>query len=492
MASARNLFAVLLAAPLMAAHNPVLPGDYPDPSVIRVGNDYWATATTSQWLPAFPILHSTDLQHWKIVSAVFPQKPAWAETNFWAPEIATDNGKFFVYYTARKVNGPLCVAVATAAAPVGPWADHGPLVCQEDGSIDAVPVTAEDGQRYLIWKEDGNSRRRPTPLWAQRLTADGTRLTGQPKELFHNDAGWEGAVVEGPFVLRREGWFYLFYSGAGCCGANCNYALGVARSRRLLGPWEKYPANPILAGNSTWKCPGHGSIVTTAGGRHFLLYHAYDALTSVFVGRQGMLDEVTWRPTGWPQINEGYGPGTEIGNALAPERDNFQGRQLAPEWQWPVTQTRPPAVENGRLVIAPGAIAARQARTASYTAEIVVDANSVGAGLAAWDSAGNAGGLSVAAGAVTLWRREKGIEKALAEAPAAVGSRIHLRMKASGGRRYEFSFAANGRTWTALPQGVDGDHLPPWDLGTRVALTCRGAAACRFDSLVITPGATID
>lgn len=294
MAFARfTVAAALLAVPLFAAHNPVLPGDYPDPPVIRVGKDYWATATTSQWLPALPVLHSTDLQNWKIVGHVLPRKPAWAATNFWAPEIAEDNGRFFVYNTAKKVGGPLCVAVATAPAPAGPWMDHGPLVCQEAGSIDAEPVTDENGDRYLVWKEDGNSRKQSTPLWAQRLSANGTKLTGEPRELFRNDTAWEGSVVEGPFVLRRGEWFYLFYSGAGCCGVGCNYALGVARSRKLLGPWEKYAANPILAGNNTWKCPGHGSIVTDFSGRTFLLYQAYDALTPIYVGRQGMLDEVT-------------------------------------------------------------------------------------------------------------------------------------------------------------------------------------------------------
>ena len=80
--------------------------------------------------------------------------------------------------------------------------------------------------------------------------------------------------MEGPFVLRHGDWFYLFYSGNGCCGVNCDYALGVARARTLFGPWEKDPSNPILAGNETWKCPGHGSIVQDERGRYFFLYHA--------------------------------------------------------------------------------------------------------------------------------------------------------------------------------------------------------------------------
>ena len=206
--------------------NPVIAGDHPDPSIVRVGNDYWATATTSQWAPVFPLLHSRDLVNWTVEAAVFTEPPAWSSGSYWAPEIAEDGGKFFVYYTARRKNGPLCVAVATAARPRGPWADHGPLVCQDAGSIDAAPITGEDGRRYLVWKEDGNSRKLPTPLWAQPLSADGTSLTGERREILRNEAPWEGHLVEGPFILRHGDWFYLFYSAGGCCGRTCDYRLG--------------------------------------------------------------------------------------------------------------------------------------------------------------------------------------------------------------------------------------------------------------------------
>src|SRR6266404_4055795 len=262
--------------------NPVLAGDYPDPSVIRVGREYWATATSSEWGPQFPILHSRDLVNWKIRGTVFPKRPAWAVGNFWAPEISEYRGRYYVYYVGRKKDGPLSVAVAVANEPEGPYTDQGPLVSQEAGSIDAMAVTDEKGERYLIWKEDGNSRKLPTIIWAQKLADDGAQLVGGKSQLVNNDTPWEGAVVEGPFVLRRGDWFYLFYCGSGCCGRGCAYALGVARSRSLLGAWEKNPSNPILAGNERWKCPGHGSIVTDEQGRYWFLYHAYSVTGSVF------------------------------------------------------------------------------------------------------------------------------------------------------------------------------------------------------------------
>jgi beta-xylosidase len=135
-----SVFAGGAAAQSRAVYtNPALAGDYPDPSVIRVGQDYWATATSSEWAPEFPILHSRDLVNWRVVGAVFQKRPAWSVGNYWAPEIAEDRGRFYIYYTAKKKDGPLCVAVATARRPQGPYTDHGPLVCQEVGSIDGFP-----------------------------------------------------------------------------------------------------------------------------------------------------------------------------------------------------------------------------------------------------------------------------------------------------------------------------------------------------------------
>src|ERR671910_1007971 len=119
------LFASLVYTSLAGAQptytNPTLAGDHPDPSVIRVDNDYWATATTSQWAPVFPLLHSRDLVNWEQVGAVFEKPPAWSSGSYWAPEIAHDGRRFFIYYTARKKSGPLCVAAATATRAEGPY-----------------------------------------------------------------------------------------------------------------------------------------------------------------------------------------------------------------------------------------------------------------------------------------------------------------------------------------------------------------------------------
>jgi beta-xylosidase len=491
-----------------------MPGDFPDPSVIRVGNDYWATATTSQWAPIFPLLHSTDLVNWETTGAVFQTPPSWSAGSYWAPEISQDNGRFFVYYTARKKDGPLCVAVADSVRPQGPYTDHGPLVCQDAGSIDAAPVRDENGRRYLVWKEDGNSRKLPTPLWAQPLSDEGLKLIGEKRELLRNQATWEANLVEGPYILRRDGWFYMFYSADACCGRRCNYKLGVARARQLLGPWEREPDNPILAGNDQWKCPGHGTVVQDPAGRTFLLYHAYHASTFEFVGRQGLLDQITWNADGWPAINGGKGPS---GSAPSPSavtqrrgsgliEDGFDKPPLNPGWQWPWDQASAPVIETGRggwLRLATGtsssAVAARQARSASYSATTVIDVASLArgarAGLAAFGNRDNLLAVTVERGdrtasgtplTVVVSQTQKGERRVLATTQLPATALLHLRLTARDRTQFDFAVSPDGRTWKSVGGG-EGGYLPPWDLAVRVALFVSGQSSARFGLFRLEP-----
>ncbi|HEX8338319.1 MAG TPA: family 43 glycosylhydrolase [Pyrinomonadaceae bacterium] len=501
--------------------NPVIAGDYPDPSVVRVGEEYWAAVTTGGWAPHFALLRSRDLVNWEAAGHVFREKPAWAKGDFWAPEIASGfGGRTFVFYTARrdegaKRRGTLCIAAASAESPQGPYTDHGPLVCQipelnNVGSIDAFFLRDETGAPYIVWKADGNDAEPdvPTSIFAQQLSADGTRFVGKRREILRNTSPWERHVVEGSFIIRRGGWFYHFYSGNACCGRACDYALGVARAKRLLGPWEKYSKNPIIAANQDWQCPGHGSIAETPDGRTFLLYHSYRRRRDTFnVGREALLDEIVWGEDGWPRVNEGRGPSSVApaplgrGNpAVAQESfDGFVGSALGPEWQWPMNNAPSMQLEarqGGYLLLAPaasasaeeyaGAVVARRTTSGDYTATALVDMKGAPAGaragLSAYGWRDGALGVSAGGGKVYVWRREgRGTSRvAVADVPAA--EFLYLRMKAEGGERYRFSFSLNGREWTEVGGAVDGAFIE----SARVALTAAGGAA-RFDWIRITP-----
>ena len=491
--------------------NPVIPGDFPDPSVIRVGDDFYATATTGNWSPHFQILHSKDLVNWKVVGSVLNEKPAWAKGDFWAPEITEDKGRYFVYYTARRDDGKgkkgtLCVAVATADKPAGPYTDKGTLVCQEMGSLDADFTRDENGKPFLIWKEDGNDRRQPTWLYAQGLDESGTKLIGKPTKLFRNEgSGWENHVIEGAYILRRGDWFYLFYSGNACCGRSCNYALGVARSKTLLGKWEKNPANPILAENETWQCPGHGSIVSTADGRDFLLYHAYRNGAKGFnIGREALLDEVKFE-NGWATINNGKGASktsnapfknTKQQSLFAGLSDEFNGNYLSPLWGQSFFNNQTAQIKDGFLTLTPTdkqltaertpeIVVAERTVASDYTAATRIDFSKMQpdefAGISIYSWRDNAVGISLGNGKIFSWRREVGkqIETGSVALPKNTTA-IELRVKTINGEIFEFSYSADGVNRIPVGDKITSGSLEE----ARVALIYDGKktnAGARFD-----------
>ncbi len=491
--------------------NPVQAGDYPDPSVIRVGKDFYATATSSEWGPEFPILHSRDLVNWNIVGVVFPKRPEWSVGNYWAPEIWQENGKFYIFYVARRKDGPLCIAAATASKPTGPYTDHGALECQEVGSIDAFPIRDENGKLFIVWKEDGNSVNKPTPLWAQELDEKNWKLIGKRQEILRNDPEtWEGNLVEGPYIMRKDGYFYMFYSGNACCGRGCNYAMGVARSKTLLGTWEKDPANPILKGNENGNCPGHGTIVTLENGRAYMMYHAFDPKDVNYVGRQAYLDEVNWTKDGWATINNGKGASktaaAPLGIAEKDEEyrffDDFTSPNLRFGWQWLQNSIPTYKINNGFLQLSPntaqmtnsiGGVMAYYTTNGSYTATTQIDRKSLTggavAGLSAFGDGENALGFGLKDGKIVVWRRERNNHRTLSAHDAPAVDTIYLRMTARDGAFYSFAASGDGKTFQPVGSEQNGDYLPPWDRGVRVAMTVGGAAnaAARFGFLRIEP-----
>ncbi len=485
------LLSVIATADYTFAQNPIFPGDHPDPTIVRIGNIYWTASTSGNWAPEFPLYHSIDLRHWTAAGAIFPQTPTWASGSFWAPEMVADHGHVLVYYVGRKRGGPLCVAVGTAARAEGPYTDHGPILCQPDGSIDPSFVRDEHGLPFLIWKEDGNSQGKPTPIWAQQLSSDLLQLIGSKTQLIVNDpASWEGGVVEGPYVFRHAGHFYLFYAGNACCGAVCHYAEGVARADHLFGPWEKDPANPIIRPNAAWKCPGHGTAVETPSGKDYFLYHAYPAVGSVYLGRESVLDAIDWDSAGWPTINSGQGPSGgllhgDASDAQKPFVDDFRQPILDPEWKWPIAHAPIFHTGNGYLVLESSAdelpaCLGRSVMASGYVATVGVNiSGGAEAGLGLIGDAETRLVLSTSGNRLELSRVTSKSQEKLWQMELGTPAVVWLRMSSTGNAQATFSYSLDQKQWTMAKEAVSLAGLPPWDHGLRVGLVANGPKGTR-------------
>mmetsp|Transcript_15617 Transcript_15617/g.15144 ORF Transcript_15617/g.15144 Transcript_15617/m.15144 type:complete len:192 (+) Transcript_15617:392-967(+) len=162
------------------------------------------------------------------------------------------------------------------------------------GSIDATILYAEDGLKYLVFKDDGNDKspKVPTWIWAIALDDDGFGVHGDWYPLIKNDLDWEEDLVEGPWFVKRGDWYYLFYSASGYCGPN--YSMGVARSKDPLGPYVK-KGDPIKVSDDDFVGPGHCSVVTREDGSYVMVYHAW--LQGEVCGNNNrvmMAEEVNW------------------------------------------------------------------------------------------------------------------------------------------------------------------------------------------------------
>lgn len=474
-----------------AARNPVLPGDHPDPTVIKVGRTYWMTSTSGNLAPQFTLYRSTDLHHWRPVSAIFASTPGWATGDFWAPELVAERGRTLLYYVARNREGRLCVAGADAPQPRGPYTDHGPLVCQADGSIDPAFARDEAGKPFLIWKEDGNSAHRPTPIWAQALTEDLLHLTDSPTKILVNDPStWEGNIVEGPFLLRHGGKFYLFYAANSCCSVDCQYAEGVARADHLLGPYTRNPQNPIVRPNGAWRCPGHGDIVESKKGDGSLLYHAFPVRNGMYLGREAVLDPITWGADGWPVVNGAQGPGGggASGEILAEQpafRDEFQRLPLDPEWKWTVGNAPALRVERGRLLVSTAASdkpvsLGRQLVAPKFFSLVQVTGDPAAqAGLGVFAGERDGVELALRGGDLELVRVSEGKAEVLSKAAVPAAVPVWMKVSAAGRGEMRFFYSLDRRTWRQVAENIEAGKLVSWERGLRIELIADGPASAQ-------------
>jgi hypothetical protein len=450
--------------------------------------------------------------NWRRVGSVFVTAPAWSRQLLGAGDIRGSR-TLYVYYTARRKNGTAVRGRRDRREATGSLRGSWSAGVSGRGLDRRLPIRDETAAGTGLegrWQQP----QAPDPP-AQPLSDDGTTLMGEKQEILRNEVAWEAHLIEGPFILRRGGWFYLFYSADACCGRRCDYKLGVARARKLLGPWERHAANPILSANDDWKCPGHGSIVTDARGRTFLLYHAYNPTDFEYVGRQGLLDEVTWDAQGWPAINGGRGPSRSahapVGRVRQASRRQSRMSSTRASWtrlacSWdqverPAAEVRGAGSASRRGAPPRGRSPSRQrprrqphrqlrwwtsARLRLVRAPVCGFGNrgqhAGHIGRAARESAGTPDPPAT----VVMWQVQKLTANCWRPSGSTPGDRVHLQLKATARSRFDFAVSADGRRWKTV--GTQAEGATAWT-AVRVALVVAGdRVSARFGAFTLTEG----
>lgn len=318
--------------------NPIINADYSDPDAIRVGDDFYMTASSFNAVPGLPILHSKDLVNWRIINHVFKEQEPKDVFNkpqhgngVWAPSIRYYNGEFYIYYGDPDFG----VYMTKTKNPAGDWSK--PLLIKEaKGWIDTCPLWDTDGNAYLVHAFAGSRAGIKSILVVNRMNAEGTKLLDDGVIVF--DGHDAHPTVEGPKFYKRNGYYYIF-APAGGVATGWQLAL---RSKNIYGPYE---TKIVLAqGKTNVNGPHQGALVDTQTGEdwfiHFQDKGAY--------GRVVHLQPVVWK-NGFPVIgNDADGDGTgepvlkfrkpNVGKTYPiqtpQESDEFDGDKLGLQWQW--------------------------------------------------------------------------------------------------------------------------------------------------------------
>jgi beta-xylosidase len=478
LATGIMLFTVIHAA--VAQDRPAnIPGDFADPSIVRTGDSYYAIGTSSEWAPHFPIFRSRDLTQWDQVGFLFDEAPSWTASSFWAPEYFYHNNTYYVYYTAkRKRDGVSCIGVATSQFPDHGFKDHGIMIEYGKEAIDAF-VFDDNGQLYITWKAYGLDKR-PIELLGSKLSDDGLSLIGEPFTLLKDDRR-EG--IEGQSIVKKDNYYYLFYSAGACCGAKCNYNVRVARATSIKGPYEDYAHNPVLTDKGDWKCPGHGTFVQDAKGDRFYVYHAYNKGSHVFTGREGMVSALSWKDQ-WPVFSPVKAKETKERNSF---HYNFAKTNEKIFWQWDFRNMQPSFLQaDGKLRLSgktrngnPSgtALTVRPYSAAYEISTVVLNHNKASKGLIIYGDASAATGIAVRDNKVEFWATKDDQRTVLKEKELQQPEQpVYLKMVVSPDFTCKV-YWKQGPDWqelTADNKPFSIGFLPPWDRSPRPGLSFLG------------------
>ncbi|ACE86140.1 family 43 glycosylhydrolase [Cellvibrio japonicus] len=312
--------------------NPIVPGDHPDPTILKDGEDYYMTFSSFNSYPGIVLWHSTDLVNWAPVGAALQKNIG----TVWALDLCKHNNRYYIYIPAAAEGKPWSIYVIWADDIRGPWSD--PIDLHIEGCIDPGHAVGEDGKRYLF----------VNGIRKIRLTDDGLATEG---ELEHAYSPWrypdhwivENFAPEGPKLMRRGEWFYLVTAVGGTAGPVTGHMVIAARARSIHGPWEHCPHNPLvrtLSEAEPWWSRGHATLVEGPKGDWWMVYHAYENGFRT-LGRQTLLEPIEWTDDGWfrarggdlslPMAKPGQGKAGPAGMALS---DDFSRNRLGIHWSF--------------------------------------------------------------------------------------------------------------------------------------------------------------
>jgi len=304
--------------------NPILGGDHPDASPIRVGNDFYLTHSSFDYVPGLIVWHSKDLINWRPVASALHKYPGIV----WAPYLCEYQGHFYIYFPA---GGELYVVHADR--PEGPWSDPISLGIR---AIDPAHIAA-NGKRYLYMAGGRMAE----------LADDGLSVKVAPREVYQPwpippDWRVECVCMEAPKLLEHGGYFYLNVAEGGTAGPATSHMVVSMRSKSAEGPWEFSPYNPIAHTKSRddrWASIGHGRLVDTPDGKWYMTMHAYENGYRT-LGRQTLLLPIEWTKDAWFRVPPGVTADSAIpmpvaGTTQQPlfnPSDDFSTPELGLQW----------------------------------------------------------------------------------------------------------------------------------------------------------------
>lgn len=322
-------------------HNPVIPGFYPDPSVCRVGDNYYLVNSSFGYFPGVPIFQSKDLVNWQQVGYVLNRKEqvdlehAKVTLGIFAPTIRYHDGVFYMITTNITSKGNFYV---TAKDPAGKWSD--PIWIEMPG-IDPSLFFDDDGKVYVTGAVNWGPEKKGIQL-AELDIKTGT-LLASPKSIWF---GTGGRYPEGPHIYKKDGWYYLMIAEG---GTEYGHKVTIARSKKVDGPYIANPANPILthinmnAEANPIQGVGHADLVQATDSSWWMVALGFRPVSGHHIlGRETMLAPVRWGKNEWPVVN---GDGTVSLDMEAPTlplhpfpkpntKDDFDSSQLGMEWNY--------------------------------------------------------------------------------------------------------------------------------------------------------------